>query len=243
MIALIAALWAYDGWNDLTMVAGEVRNPKRSLPIALIAGLGIVGVLYMATNAAIQYVLPAGAIAASPLPAVAALRVVAGARGAEIVAAAMAVSILVALNGTVMSGARVPYAASLDGLFFRRFGRVHPHFRSPSTSLVAQGLVSTLLLLFLNQFEKLLDLTVFAEWLFYALAASTVFVYRRKLPDATRPYRVWGYPVLPAIFVGSAAVVLVSSYAGNLKGSLIGTALILSGLPVMVLIRRQRKVS
>jgi basic amino acid/polyamine antiporter, APA family len=240
MLALIATLWAYDGWSDLTMVAGEVRRPERNIPIALIGGLLAVAALYMATNAAIQYVLPAQAIAASPLPAVTALRVVAGARGAGIVAAAMAVSILVALNGTVMSGARVPYAASLDGLFFRRFARVHPHFRSPSTSLVAQGLVSTLLLLFLSQFEKLLDLTVFAEWLFYALAASTVFVYRRKNPDAPRPYRVWGYPVLPAIFVGSAAAVLVSSFAGNLKGSLLGTALILSGLPVMWLVRRQR---
>jgi APA family basic amino acid/polyamine antiporter len=152
----------------------------------------------------------------------------------------MALSILVCLNGSTMSGARVPYAAALDGLFFRRFAQVHPHFRSPSTSLVAQGLVSTVLLLFLSQFQQLFNLTVFAEWLFYALAASTVFVYRRKLPNAPRPYRVWGYPVLPAIFVGSAVVVLVSSYAGNLRGSLIGTALILSGLPAMWLIRKQR---
>jgi APA family basic amino acid/polyamine antiporter len=240
MLALIATLWAYDGWSDLSMVAGEVRRPERNLPLALIGGLLAVAFLYMATNAAIQYILPAQAIAGSEWPAVAALRVVAGTRGAGIVAAAMALSILVALNGTVMSGARVPYAAALDGLFFRRFGHVHPHFRSPSTSLLAQGLVSTLLLLFLSQFEKLLDLTVFAEWLFYALAASTVFVYRRRLPDAIRPYRVWGYPVLPAIFVGSAAAVLVSSFAGNLKDSLLGTALIFSGLPVMWLVRRQR---
>jgi len=240
MLALIATLWAYDGWSDLSMVAGEVRRPERNLPLALIGGLVAVGGLYMATNAAIQYVLPAQAIADSEWPAVAALRAVAGTRGAGIVAAAMALSILVCLNGSTMSGARVPYAAALDGLFFRRFAQVHPHFRSPSTSLVAQGLVSTVLLLFLSQFQQLFNLTVFAEWLFYALAASTVFVYRRKLPNAPRPYRVWGYPVLPAIFVGSAVVVLVSSYAGNLRGSLIGTALILSGLPAMWLIRKQR---
>jgi APA family basic amino acid/polyamine antiporter len=124
-----------------------VRRPGRNLPLALIGGLLGVAVLYMATNAAIQYVLPAQAIAASEWPAVAALRMVAGTHGAGIVAAAMALSILAALNGTVMSGARVPYAASLDGLFFRRFGRVHPHFRSPSTSLV-----STVLLMFLGPF-------------------------------------------------------------------------------------------
>jgi len=100
--------------------------------------------------------------------------------------------------------------------------------------------VSTVLLLFLSHFQQLFELTVFAEWLFYAMAASTVFVYRRKSPDATRPYRVWGYPALPAIFVGSAVVVLIASFAGNVKGSLLGTALILSGLPVMWLIRRRR---
>jgi APA family basic amino acid/polyamine antiporter len=238
MLAVIATLWAYDGWSDLSMVAGEVRRPERNLPIALIGGLLVVAFLYMATNAAIQYILPASAIAASQWPAVAALRVVSGDRGAGLVAAAMALSILVTLNGTTMSGARVPYAAAVDGLFFRRFGRVHPRFRSPSTSLVAQGLLTTILLLFLSRFQQLFALTVFSEWLFYALAASTVFVYRRKSPEKPRPYRVWGYPVLPAIFVACSVLVLISSYTGNLKGSLIGTALILCGLPVMLWIRR-----
>jgi basic amino acid/polyamine antiporter, APA family len=240
MLALIATLWAYDGWSDLSMVAGEVRRPERNLPLALIGGLMTVGILYMATNAAIQYILPAASIAGSERPAVAALQVVAGSRGAGLVAAAMALSILVTLNGTTMSGARVPYAAGLDGLFFRRFGHVHPQFQSPSTSLIAQGLLSTVLLLFLSRFQQLFELTVFAEWLFYALAASTVFVYRRKSPNVPRPYRVWGYPVLPAVFVVCAAAVLVASYAGNLRGSLMGTALILSGLPLMWLIRRPR---
>ena len=120
MIALIAALWAYDGWNDLTMVAGEVRRPERSLPIALIAGLFIVGGLYMATNAAIQYILPAAQIAGSPRPAVAALQL-SPERGAGLVSAAMAVSIIVTLNGTIMSGARIPFAAARDRLFFSQW--------------------------------------------------------------------------------------------------------------------------
>ncbi|MGA7339158.1 MAG: amino acid permease, partial [Terracidiphilus sp.] len=223
MLALIATLWAYDGWSDLSMVAGEVRDPGRNLPIALVGGLLFVGALYMATNAAIQYVLPAAQIAASERPAVTAMTAAAGAHGAGLVAAAMAFSIFVALNGTTMSGARVPFAAARDGLFFRQFAHIHPRFQSPSTSLVVQGLLSTVLLLLLGRFEQLFDLTVFAEWLFYMLAASTVFVYRRKNPDADRPYKVWGYPVLPAVFVVCAAAVLVSSYAGNLKSSIIGT--------------------
>ncbi len=240
MLAVIATLWAYDGWSDLSAVAGEVRRPERNIPIALIGGLLLVAGLYMATNAAIQFVLPAAAIAASDWPAVAALRIVAGTAGAGIVAAAMAVSILVALNGSTMSGARVPYAAAVDGLFFRRFARVHPRFHSPSAALVAQAILATVLLLFLSRFQQLFELTVFSEWLFYALAASTVFVYRRRLPDLPRPYRVWAYPVVPAVFVASAAVVLVAGFAGNLKGSLLGCLLILSGLPVLLFLRLWR---
>jgi APA family basic amino acid/polyamine antiporter len=239
MLALIATLWAYDGWNDLTMVAGEVRRPERSLPIALIGGLFIVGVLFMATNAAIQYVLPAAQIAASERPAVAALSVVAGPRGAGFVAAAMALSIFVTLNGTVMSGARVPYAAARDRLFFAQFATIHPRFQSPSTSLIVQGSLSTVLLLFLSQFQQHFELAVFAEWLFYMLTTTTVFYYRRRQPNLTRPYRVWGYPVLPAIFVLCAAAVLVWSFLGNLEGSLIGTALILAGLPVLWIVRKR----
>jgi APA family basic amino acid/polyamine antiporter len=238
MLALIATLWAYDGWNDLTMVQGEVRNPGRNLPIALVGGLLLVGALYMATNAAIQFVLPAGTIAIAERPAVTALTIAAGPVGAGLAAAAMALSIFVALNGTIMSGARIPFAAARDGLFLKQFAHIHPRFQSPSTSLLVQAFLSTVLLLFLGRFEQLFDLAIFAEWLFYMLAASTVFVYRRKSPAASRPYKVWGYPVLPAVFVLSAAVVLVSSYAGNLKASLLGTALILLGLPLMFLLRK-----
>jgi APA family basic amino acid/polyamine antiporter len=223
------------------MVAGEVRRPERSLPFALIGGLFIVGALFMATNAAIQYILPASQIAASERPAVAALSIVAGPRGAGFVAAAMALSIFVTLNGTIMSGARIPFAAARDGLFFRQFAHIHPRFQSPSTSLVVQGLLSTVLLLFLSQFQQHFELAVFAEWLFYMLTATTVFVYRARQPNAPRPYRVWGYPILPAIFIISAAAVLISSYASNLEGSLIGTALILLGLPVMLVVRHSYK--
>ncbi len=239
MAALIATLWAYDGWNDLTMVAGEVRSPGRSLPIALIGGLLVVGVLFMATNAAIQYILPAVSIAGSERPAVLALSVVAGPSGAAFVAAAMALSIFVTLNGTVMSGARIPFAAARDRLFFRQFAHINQRFQSPSTSLVVQGLLSTVLLVFLSKFQQFFELAVFAEWLFYMLTATTVFVYRRRRPDLDRPYRVWGYPILPAIFVICAAAVLISSYASNLKGSLLGTGLILLGLPVMWVVKRR----
>lgn len=239
MIALIAALWAYDGWNDLTMVAGEVKNPQRSLPIALIAGLAIVGLLYMATNAAIQYLLPAARIAVSPRPAVAALASIVGPWGAALVSIAMAVSIVVSLNGTIMSGARIPYAAARDGLFFRRMADVHPRFASPSTSLIVQGLLTTLLLLAVGRFQQLFELAIFAEWLFYMVTATTIFFYRRRNRDA-KVFHVWGYPFVPALFIAAAAVLLVYSYAENLNNSLIGSAIILAGMPLFLAFRKGR---
>ena len=239
MVAMIAVLWAYDGWNDLTMVAGEVKRPERSLPIALIAGLFIVGALYMATNAAIQYILPAAQIAASPRPAVAAMAVVSGHGGAILVSAAMALSIFVTLNGTIMSGARVPFAAARDGLFFRSIAHINPRFQSPSTSLIVQAVLSTLLLLVVGRFQQLFELAIFAEWLFYMITATTIFVYRKRQPDTPRPYRVWGYPVIPALFVLASAVLLYFSYAENLKNSLIGTLIILAGIPLYLWIRKR----
>jgi basic amino acid/polyamine antiporter, APA family len=239
MIAMIAALWAYDGWNDLTMVSGEVRQPERNLPIALIAGLGIVGVLYMATNAAIQYILPAAQIAASPRPAVDALSAVTGPWGAALVSAVMALSILVALNGTVMSGGRVPFAAARDGLFFRRMADIHPRFQSPSTSLIVQALLTTGLLLAVGHFQQLFELAIFSEWLFYMITSTTIFYYRRKQPSA-KTYRVWGYPVVPSLFIAAAAVLLYYSYIENLKNSLMGSVIILLGVPLYLLFRRPR---
>jgi len=238
MLALIATLWAYDGWPDLTILSGEIKRPGRSLPLALIGGLCIVGFLYMATNAAMQYILPATQIAASERPAVDALAIVAGHAGAGFVAAAMALSIFVALNGTVMSGARVPFAAARDRLFIRHFARISPRFQSPSTSLVIQGALATILLLIFSQFEMQFDLAIFAEWLFYLLIATTVFVYRRRRPDLARPYKVWGYPLLPAVFCLGAVPVIIYGYLGNKTGSQIGIALILFGLPVLWLVRR-----
>jgi APA family basic amino acid/polyamine antiporter len=150
----------------------------------------------------------------------------------------MALSIFVTLNGTIMSGARIPYAAARNGLFFRQFAHIHPRWESPSTSLIIQGLLSTILLLFLSRFQQFFELAVFAEWLFYMLTATTVFIYRKRRPNTPRPYRVWGYPVLPAVFVLCATAVLISSYLSNVKGSLLGTALILLGLPVFWLVHK-----
>jgi APA family basic amino acid/polyamine antiporter len=241
MAALIAALWAYDGWNDLNMVSGEIHNPGRAIPIALIVGVGVVAALYMLTNAAVQYVLPAGSIAASQRPASDATAAAVGAWGAAIVSAGMVLSILVSLNGTIMSGARVPYAMSRDGYFFKAMAEVHPRYHTPAVALVVQLLLSIALLLFAGSFRQLFSLAIFAEWLFYMISASTVFVLRRKEPEAPRPYRAWGYPVVPALFIGAAAVLLYYTFTENIRNSAWGVAIILAGLPIYFYFARRKQ--
>jgi len=240
MAALVAALWAYDGWNDLNMVAGEVRDPERNIPIALIAGVATVGALYMLVNAAVQFVLPASAVALSPRPATDAMVLVMGALGGSIVAAGMAVSMLVTLNGTIMSGARVPYAVARDRYFFASLAEVHPRFHTPSAAIMVQAVLAIILLLAGGSFRQFFSLAIFAEWLFYMIAGSTVFIFRRREPQALRPYRVWGYPVVPLLFVAASSVLLYYTFTENLPGSAIGMLVILAGIPVFYGFARRR---
>ena len=241
MIALIAALWAYDGWSDVTQMAGEVERPQRSLPLALVGGVAVVGALYMLTNAAIQYVLPAAAIAGTDRPAADAMRLAAGAWGSAFVSIGMAVSIASTFIGSSLSGARIPFAAARDGLFFRSLAHVQPRFHTPSTALILQASLTTLLLLAIGRFQALFSLAIFAEWLFYALTATTIYVFRRRdaATGTPRPYSVWGYPALPALFIAAAVVVLVFSVLAQPRNSLAGIAAILLGIPVHLWFRRR----
>src|SRR6266849_7582484 len=229
--ALVAALWAYDGWNDLNMVAGEIRNPQRNVPLSLIWGVATVGALYILVNAAVQYVLPAAAIAASARPASDAVALVLGHVGSGLVSAGMAISMLVTLNGTIMSGARVPFAMARDGYFFNAIAEVHPRFRTPSVAIVVQAILSIALLLLGANFRQLFSLAIFAEWLFYMIAGSTVFVFRSREPDAPRPYRMWGYPIVPALFVAVATALLLYTFKNNWPNSAYGLLVILAGIP------------
>lgn len=253
MLALIAALWAYDGWNDLSMMSGEVSNPGRSIPIGLIAGVAIVAVLYILMNVAVQFVLTADALAASKSPASdMALRAI-GAGGATLITAGIAFSMLVSLNGTVMSGARIPYAVARDGYFFPVLAAVSPRFRTPSAAILLQAVLAVLLLLVAATFKQLLELAIFAEWLFYMIAASTIFVFRRRDPNANRPYKTWGYPVVPALFIASSALLLYYTFTDNLHTRFIpglpggwlnsltmaGCILILAGVPVFYFFQHQ----
>jgi APA family basic amino acid/polyamine antiporter len=240
MAALVAALWAYDGWNDLNMVGGEIKTPGRTIPIALIAGVATVGVLYVLVNAGVQYVLPASVIATSQRPASDAVALIIGHKGAAIVSLGMAVSMLVTLNGTIMSGARVPFAMARDGYFFRTLAEVHPRFHTPSAAIAVQAILSIILLLVGGSFRQLFSLAIFAEWLFYMIAGSTIFIFRWRDSQAARPYRVTGYPFVPALFIVAAGILLYYTFRQNWPDSFYGVLVILAGIPVFMWFKWQR---
>lgn len=243
MAALVAALWAYDGWNDLNMVSSEIKDPGRTIPVALISGMALVAFLYMGINAAVQYVMPASTIAGLKVPASAATQIAIGSLGAALVSAGMAFSMFVTLNGTIMSGGRVPFAVARDGYFFKALAEVHPRFHTPGLALVVQAVLAIVLLLVGGAFKDLFSLAIFAEWLFYMIAASTIFVFRKREPDTPRPYRTWGYPLVPGLFIVAATVLLYYTFTENLRNSIAGTLVILAGIPVYLYFAARKGVT
>jgi APA family basic amino acid/polyamine antiporter len=229
-VALVAALWAYDGWNNVSMVSSEIRNPQRSLPLALILGTLTVLAVYLLTNAAYFFVLPATQVAASNRVAADMMRQILGNRGADAVSIAAMVSIFAALNGSLLSGARVPYAMARDGLFFRSVSRVNPRYHTPGVSILALSLWSALLVLS-GRYEQLFTYVIFASWILYGMTAASVVVLRWKRPELVRPYRTVGYPVLPVLFVLGAGCVVFFTLRQSPRESILGLALILLGFP------------
>ena len=228
--ALVAALWAYDGWNNVGMVASEIRNPKRNLPVALIAGTAIVIAIYMLANWAYFRVLTPAEVAGHKLVAAEMMLRVQGPAGAAAVSVAAMISIFAALNGSILSGARVPYAAARDGLFFKSAARVHPAFHTPGVSIMMLTGWSCLLVLS-GKYDDLFNFVIFGSWILYAMATASVFVLRRTRPDLPRPYRTLGYPVVPALFLVGAAVLEVRTLIDKPRQAITGIVLMLLGLP------------
>ncbi len=229
LTAMVGALWAYDGWIDLTFAGSEVQEPHKNIPRAVVGGTLIVGAIYLLANAVYFYVLPVDRVAAVQNPAAEAVRVFAGAGAAKWVVLAMAVSGFTTLNSSILTGARVPYAMARDNLFFRIADAIHPRFHTPSGALVFQGCVASIMVL-TGKFKDLFSLFIFAQWIFYALTVASVFGLRKREPDLQRPYRAWGYPWLPALFVIGATALTVNLFIEQPIRSSTGLALILSGL-------------
>jgi APA family basic amino acid/polyamine antiporter len=229
-VALVASLWAYKGWEAATFSSGEIRNPERNLPLGLFVGTLLAIGLYLVTNLAYLYVLPAEAIAKSQRVASDAMNAVVGPVGASLIAFVILFSISGAANGNFITSPRVYYAMARDGIFFKSFSSVHPRFLTPWVSLIATGVWSAILCVS-GTFEQLLAYVIFGQWIFFGLTVAAVMVLRRTRPDLARPYRTWGYPATPVLFVLAALFIVVNAIVTGPKNSLIGLGIILLGVP------------
>ncbi len=231
--AMLGAMWAYNGWNEVTYVAEEVRDPRRNLPLAILGGLGIIAALYIFVNAAYFHVLTPGEIAALP-PSAAVATVVAsrvlGAGAAGLMAGVLAMSIFGAMQISGLACARIPYAMARDGVFFAPLARLSPRSRVPIRALIAQGAWASVLVLS-GSYDTLTDYATFSILIFVALVTASVFVFRRTLPDAERSYRTWGYPVVPGLFLLVSGWLILSTLVTTPGRALAGLGLMVLGLP------------
>jgi len=229
-VATVSALWAYDGWNNLSMVAGEVENPQRNMPRALITGSLLVLGVYVLVNISYFSLLSPEEVLSTNTVAAAAARKFMGTPGATFVAIGVLISTFATLNGSILSGSRIPYAQARDGLFPRTLAALHPRFSTPSASIVAQACVAGLFALS-GSYEALYTKAIYSEWIFYALVTAGILVLRHREPGLPRPYRAWGYPVVPIIFVCLALLLLVNTFAERRSDALWCLALVGSGIP------------
>ena len=234
-IALIAVLWAYEGWHVLSFMSGEFKNPQRDLPRGLFYGTLIVAVTYLIVNVAYYSVLTNTQIQHTVTVAATAVSAVTGGAGAAaFISILIVVSIIGATNGMILTGPRVYYAMAEEGLFFPIFGKVSARFRAPVFAILVQGLWAAGLTL-LGSFQELFTYVVFVGWIFYGLAVAGVIVLRIRRPDLERPFLVPGYPWLPALFAVAALGITVSAVVSSPTHAVFGTVLVLSGLPLYAL--------
>lgn len=246
--AMLAALWGYDGWNNMPMAAGEVKNPGHNIPRALILGMVIVMAIYCLMNLAYFYALPFAEVVTAnstkyrdALPAAAkAAQTFMGDFGGRFVSIAFVVSAFGALNGSILSNARVPYAMARNGMFFEKMGALSAGTHVPVFGLIVQAIWSCVLALS-GTFDQLTDCLLFASWIFYGLVTSSVFVLRRKLPNADRPYKTFGYPIVPLVFVLVALWLIVNTLFTKPVESVVGLILMALGLPLYFYFRAKRR--
>jgi APA family basic amino acid/polyamine antiporter len=239
--AMIGALWAYDGWNSLTLVGGEVKDPQRNLPRALISGTAIVVALYSFINLTYFYVLTPAEVANISRESSLATEVagkVLSPLAAGLIAAGLLASSFSALHAGVMTNARVPYAMAIDGLFFKSYAQLSPRTHVPVKALILQAQWTSVLVV-ASSLDALTDYVMFAALIFYGLVVASVFIFRRRMPDAERPYQVWGYPVVPALFLLVSGWLVINAFLMAPAQSLIGLGLIALGLPVYWFFRRR----
>lgn len=262
IIAMSGAFWAYDGWINVTYISGEIKDVQKTLPRSMFITAVIVMIIYILVNLAYIYVIPVGEMAAryagaeargqSYLVATDVARTFWGNWSGSLIAVAIMISTFGAMNGTIMMSARVQYSMSREGLFFRKIGEINHRFRTPGPSLLVQGIWTSLLVVS-GTFDQLTDMLIFVSWIFYAAAVYGVIILRRKMPDAPRPYRVWGYPVIPVLFAVFASIFVVFTLYTDITAfltgkeplinSLMGVLLVSLGVPGYLYWERKRRMN
>lgn len=248
--AISGAFGAYDGWNNIGFIAGEVKDPARNIPRGLFIGLGICILLYVLTSEAYLYMLPVEQMMQSQLVATDAVQPILGVSGAGVIAVLVLVSTFGAVNGNILACARVTFAMAEQKNFFSWAGRVHPQHQTPSNALWLHG-VWTGLFVITGSFDMLMELFVFVSWIYYFFAAAGIFILRKKMPDAERPYKAWGYPVIPALFMLFTLFYLVVTVQHDVQAyregkapvinAVLGLLIAVAGIPLYLYFRRKSK--
>jgi APA family basic amino acid/polyamine antiporter len=229
-LAIIAVSWAFDGWHNITYISGEIENPKRNLPIALVAGTLTITALYLLVNVVYLLALPIGAMAGVVRIAERASSELFGGIGAGLISAAVIVSIFGALNGAIFVGPRVYYAMSRDELFFKKVGEIHEKYGTPAFAILLQAIWASALAL-TGTYQQLFTYVVFVSFIFWIAATAAVFVLRKRRPDLPRPYKTWGYPVVPWVFIAAGSAIMINTLIARPVESLAGLGLTLLGVP------------
>jgi APA family basic amino acid/polyamine antiporter len=231
---MLGALWAYDGWNNVAPLAGEIQNPQRNLPRAFVGGMLIVGALYLFVNVAYYYALTPLEIAGVPLASSVATEVLKrflGPIAVSLTAVALMVSSFGSLHSSVLANSRIPFAMARDGLFFRGLAKLSPRSKVPIRAILAQAAWGSVLALS-GSYDALTDSVIFVSWAFYGLSIASLFIFRRTMPDAVRPYRALGYPGVPMIFLLVTVALLVNTFVAAPRQALQGVVVLFAGLPL-----------
>lgn len=230
--AMVGVLWSYGGWQHASFTAGEARDPERSVPFAMVAGAVVVAVVYITINIAYMLLMSPAAIGNSPRVASDAVSVVFGPIGGSLIAMAIFISTFGTAGIYTLTAPRIYYAMAADGVFFRQIASVHPRFHTPANAILLQSGWAIILILFWGTFENLISYVVFTDWIFFGLAAACVLILRRRLPDASRPYKTLGYPITPLFFILLAAWFVVNTLIEKPEQAIAGIIFLALGVPV-----------
>jgi len=240
-LAFVSILWSFGGWQHATFTAAEAKDPKRTVPMSLILGALAVTVIYVLTNVAYMFLMPPSQMANSPHIASDAISLVLGPIGGSLIAITIFISTFGTTGIYTLTAPRIYYAMANDGLFFKKAAEVHPRFRTPMLSIVLQSFWAIVLILFWGTFESLISYVVFTDWIFFALAAFSIFLFRRRKPEAERPYKTLGYPFTPIVFVAISTLFVVYTLFEKPAESLAGLGFLAVGVPVFMFWKRKNR--